>query len=96
MNTKLTLVIDEQVVAGAKGYANQHRKSVSEIVESGLSMLVGVKPATRSRKSTHADITDIKVSPFIKNFHDGIRNISVPADLDYKKMFASIMAEKHA
>ena len=36
MNTKLTLSIDEQVIAKAKRYAQFHKTSVSQIVEQYL------------------------------------------------------------
>ena len=90
MNAKLTLSIDEMVVAGIKEYARAQGESVSKIVERGLALLAGVKLAKNK------PATDIEIPPFIKNFHAGIGKVNIPADLDYKKVVAEMADKKYA
>ena len=40
MNTKLTLSLDDQVIAKAKSYAKVHKTSISQIVEQYLGEVV--------------------------------------------------------
>jgi len=97
MNTSLNLAIDEAVVASMKEYARYHRKSISEIVEAGMIMLTGVKPAITEKNAyrrKYRTLSDIRISPFIKNFHAGIEKVEIPADLDYKQLMAA--DEKYA
>ena len=70
MTTKLTLTIDESVIAMSKEYAKEKGQSLSQLVENYLKSLTPVNPQKQG------------VEPAVKKLK-GI--INLPKDFEYKK-----------
>ena len=80
MTTKLTLTIDDSVIAIAKKYAKQNGKSLSDIVENYLLLL--------SSKGK----TEENISPSILKL---MGSIELPDNFDYKKELTKGLAKKY-
>jgi Family of unknown function (DUF6364) len=80
MTTKLTLTIDDSVIAIAKKYAKQNGKSLSDIVENYLMSLL-------SKGNTEENI-----SPNILKL---MGSIKLPDNFDYKKELTKGLAKKY-
>ena len=80
MTTKLTLTIDDSVIAVAKKYAKSKGKSLSDIVENYLMTL-----ATKENR-------DESISPRILKL---MGTIELPEDFDYKKTLTSGLSKKY-
>jgi len=80
MDTKLTLKLNEDVIASAKKYASDMQLSLSRLIENYLDSL------TREKKD------EFEISPFVKSISSGK---SVPADIDYKKEYADYLDIKY-
>jgi hypothetical protein len=80
MTTKLTLTIDDSVIAMAKNYAKQTGKSLSDIVENYLMSL------------TSKEKKEEGISPRIMNL---VGAVKLPKDFDYKKELGKAIAKKH-
>lgn len=80
MTTKLTLTIDDAVIAIAKKYAKQNGKSLSDIVENYLKSL-----ASKSK-------TEENISPSILKL---MGSVELPDDFDYKKELSKGLAKKY-
>ena len=80
MTTKLTLTIDDAVIAIAKKYAKQNGKSLSDIVENYLMSL--------SAKGN----TEENISPNILKL---MGSIKLPDNFDYKKELTKGLAKKY-
>jgi hypothetical protein len=80
MTTKLTLTIDDSVIAIAKKYAKQNGKSLSDIVENYLMSL--------SSKGN----TEENISPSILKL---LGSIKLPDNFDYKKELTKGLAKKY-
>jgi hypothetical protein len=80
MTTKLTLTIDDAVIAIAKKYAKQNGKSLSDIVENYLMSL--------SAKGN----TEENISPNILKL---MGSIELPDNFDYKKELTKGLAKKY-
>lgn len=80
MTTKLTLTIDDAVIAGAKQYAKNQGKSLSDIVENYLMTL------------TSKDNTEESISPRILKL---MGTMELPEDFDYKKLLTSGLTKKY-
>jgi hypothetical protein len=80
MTTKLTLTIDDSVIAIAKKYAKQNGKSLSDIVENYLMSL--------SSKGN----TEENISPSILKL---MGSIELPNNYDYKKELTKGLAKKY-
>jgi hypothetical protein len=72
MTTKLTLTLDDKVIAGAKRYARAKGRSVSELVESYF------KSLTESNSEQSDELT-----PAVKSL---MGSFKAPIDFDYKKI----------
>ena len=70
METKLTLRLDKNVIIRAKDYAQNHKISLSKMVESYLDSVT-------KKKSQ-----DIEITPLVESL-SGI--VKLPQDFDYKK-----------
>ncbi len=81
MNTKLTLMIQKDVIVNAKKYASVSGKSLSVIVENYLKFI------TREELLQEPEIT-----PNIKTLQGSFK---VPKDFDYKKELSKKMGEKY-
>ena len=80
MTTKLTLTIDDSVIAIAKKYAKQKGKSLSDIVENYLMSL------------SSKDNTEDNISPSILKL---MGSIKLPDNYDYKKELTKGLAKKY-
>ena len=80
MTTKLTLTIDDSVIAIAKKYAKQNGKSLSDIVENYLLSL--------SSKGNTVE----NISPSILKL---MGSIELPDNFDYKKELTKGLAKKY-
>lgn len=81
MESKLTLKLNKDIIEKAREYAQQHKISLSRMVEAYFSAL------TSEEKSDGDEIT-----PLVKSL-SGI--IKIPADFDYKSDIAGQVAKKH-
>ena len=82
MDTKLTLKLDKDIIEKAKDYAASQNKSLSRLIESYLQSLVDEKEVA----------AEPKISPFVKSMRSGV---SVPSDIDYKKLYGDYVDEKY-
>ncbi len=80
MTTKLTLTIDDSVIASAKKYAKSKGKSLSDIVENYFVNL------------TAKENKDEEISPQILKL---MGTIELPEDFDYKKELAKGLSKKY-
>jgi len=80
METKLTLRLDKKVIVRAKDYAQNHKISLSKMVESYLDSLT-------KKKSEGIEIT-----PLVESL-SGVVNL--PKDFDYKKEYTDFLTEKY-
>ena len=56
MDTKLTLKLDQEVIAKAKRFAKGHQTSLSQLIENYLLSL------------TREKVSDINITPLVKSF----------------------------
>jgi hypothetical protein len=87
MKTKLTLVMEDEVIYSAKKYAKNKEQSLSSLVENYLK---AIALGQTNEKSAHRDDKKIK-SPIEK--YRGI--IQLPTDYDYKKDVGHYLLEKY-
>lgn len=80
MTTKLTLTIDDSVIATAKEFAKNNGKSLSQIVENYLVTLTG------------PDKMQEEISPRILKLMGAIE---LPEDFDYKKSLTEALSKKY-
>ena len=80
METKLTLRLNNNVILRAKDYAQNHKISLSKLIESYLDSV------------TTQNSADIEITPLVKSL-SGV--INLPADFDYKKEYADRLTEKY-
>ena len=83
MDTKLTLKLNESVIARAKKYAANKKMSLSGLIENYLDSL------TREQKDEH------KISPFVKSIATGK---SIPADVEQRELkegYISFLEQKY-
>lgn len=81
MNTKLTLTIEETVIAKAKKYAKDKEKSLSDIVENYLKVITGEEVKSNN-----------EVTPLVKSLKG---SFSAPQDFDYKKELTKSLSGKY-
>lgn len=81
MNTKLTLTIEETVIAKAKKYAKEKEKSLSDIIENYLKVIT-----SEVLKSNN------EVTPLVKSLKG---SFSAPQDFDYKKELTKSLSGKY-
>lgn len=81
MATKLTLTLEEKVIASAKKYATRRGKSLSKIVESYLKTI------------SMNDSSEKKLLPRVAKLK-GV--IQLPKNFEYKKELAKAIAEKYS
>lgn len=83
MSAKLTLLIDEAVVADAKAYARESGKSLSKIIEGYLRGL-----RKKQSKNTEEDLP-----PLLKRLHGCIETNDTR---DYKEIIQEEVLKKHS
>ena len=81
MDAKLTLSIDKDVARRAKVYAKTKGRSLSDLVENYLMLLIKNSP-----------VEDIDFSPRVKSL---LGSVALPADFDYKKELADALVKKY-
>ena len=80
METKLTLRLDKNVIIRAKDYAQNHKISLSKMVESYLDSV------TRKKSK------DIEITPLVESL-SGV--VKLPQDFDYKKEYTEYLTRKY-
>jgi hypothetical protein len=81
MNTKLTLVIEQETIQKAKDYAKQKNRSLSNIIENYLKSLTKEQPVNQT-----------KMSPLVKSLRGSFK---LSKDVDYKKEIIKEIEKKH-
>lgn len=81
MNTKLTLVIEQETIQKAKDYAKQKNRSLSNIIENYLKSLTKEQPVKQT-----------KMSPLVKSLRGSFK---LSKDVDYKKEIIKEIEKKH-
>ena len=80
MNVKLTLTVDKDTIEQAKKYAQKKGRSLSDLIENYLKALTGGQ----------------KDKPEITQKVQKLRgSISLPKDLDTKKVYSDYLSKKH-
>jgi hypothetical protein len=82
MNTKLTLVLEQEIIQKAKDYAKQKNRSLSNIIENYL------KSLTKEEKKKET----VKISPLVKSLRGSFK---LPKDFDYKEELVKALEKKH-
>ncbi len=83
MDKKLTLSLDESIIAQAKKYAQQNGTSLSKMIESYF----------RSITSEDSKDDKIKITPLVESLC-GVGEL--PADFDYKKSRQQYLDKKYS
>ncbi len=82
MSTKLTLSIDENVVAEAKEYAKESGKSLSKIIEGYL----------RGLKNKKRNVKQDELPPVLKRLHGCIK---IEDSREYSEIYRNALVEKY-
>jgi len=81
MTTKLTLTLEQHIIEKAKVYAKSKGRSLSDIIENYLKVVV----------VENSDL-EIDIAPLAKALRGSFKK---PADFDYKKQLSDRLAEKY-
>lgn len=81
MTTKLTLTIEQHIIEQAKEYAKNRGRSLSDIIENYLKVVVG----------ENVD-SETEIAPLAKSLKGSFKK---PSDFDYKKQLANSLTEKY-
>ena len=87
MKTKLTLVMEDEVIYNAKIYAKKKEESLSSLVENYLKAVAETSKLANPKKPNSK-----KTSSLIEKYR-GI--ISIPEDYDYKKEIGLYLVKKY-
>ena len=87
MKTKLTLVIDDEVIYNAKIYAKKKEESLSSLVEKYLKSVAETSKLANPKKSNSKKTTSL-----IEKYRGVIR---LPEDYDYKKEIGLYLVKKY-
>lgn len=82
MNTKLTLTIEQEIIERAKKYAKDKNRSLSDIIENYLKMLI--------KEEKHKDSK--KLNPVVKSLKGSFK---MPKNMDYQKELKNRLEEKY-
>jgi len=82
MERKLTLRLNDKVIARAKTYARSHKISLSKLIESYLDSMTKQKEDTKK----------IPITSLVDSL-SGV--IDLPADYDYKNEYRNYLEEKY-
>lgn len=83
MSSKLTISVNETVVAEAKRYANSQGRSLSSLIEEYLKSLV-----SREKRDS-----EFEVSPIVKSLWGSVK--AIPKGSDYKEIIGDEIASKY-
>ena len=81
MTTKLTLTLEQHIIEKAKEYAKNKGRSLSDIIENYLKVVVTEK----------ADL-ETEIAPLTKSLKGSFKKLS---DFDYKKQLTNRLTEKY-
>lgn len=81
MDTKLTLTIDQLIIEKAKIYALKKERSLSDLIENFLKIVV-----------RDEQINEKELSPIVKNLKG---SFEMPKDFDYKKDLTKQLSDKY-
>jgi hypothetical protein len=81
MTTKLTLTLEQHVIEKAKKYAKNKGRSLSEIIENYLKVVVSEDADSKS-----------EIAPLTKSLKGSFK---MPPDFDYKKQLTNRLTEKY-
>ena len=81
MTTKLTLTLEQHIIEKAKKYAKSKGRSLSDIIENYLKVVVDEK----------ADL-ETEIAPLAKSLKGSFKK---PADFEYKKQLKNRLTEKY-
>ncbi len=81
MNTKLTLTIEQTIIAKAKKYAKDKGRSLSDIIENYLKAI-----------TKEDNIESIDLTPIVKSLKGTFK---APQKMDYKKELSKRLTEKY-
>lgn len=87
MKTKLTLVMEDEVIYNAKKYAKKNEESLSSLVENYLKAVSGTLKSVNPKKANSKKNTSLIEK------HRGI--INLPENYDYKKEIGLYLLEKY-
>lgn len=82
MKTKLTLMLNDEVITRAKEYARNHKISLSKMIEAYLESLTSQERGTNNSEK----------NPLVESL-SGV--IDLPSDFDYKKEYRDFLEEKY-
>jgi len=80
MQAKLTLTIERNLIEDAKGYAKSKGRSLSDLIESYLKLLL------------QSQSSELKLSGEIKNLKGAVK---LPDDFDYKAEIGKSLSNKY-
>ena len=81
MNKKLTLSLDESIIQKAKEYANNNKKSVSQLVENYFRLITANTEPPKSQ-----------IAPIVRDLTGALK---VPEDFDYENAKREYLTAKH-
>jgi len=81
MNTKLTLNVDDEVIRRAKRVAKSEGRSLSDLVETYLTMI-----------GQNQEHSNSEISPRVRSLRGAF---TLPADFDYKKELGEAIGRKY-
>lgn len=81
MNTKLTLTIEQAVIEKAKLYAKSKGRSLSDLVENYLQLMIEDK-----------EVRPLNSAPIASSLRG---NFKAPASFSYKEELAKALSQKH-
>ena len=81
MTTKLTLTLEQHIIVKAKAYAKKKGRSLSDIIENYLKVVVTEK----------ADL-ETETAPLTKSLKGSFKK---PSDFDYKRQLTNKLTEKY-
>jgi len=83
MNTKLTLTIEKDIIDKAKDYARKKGRSLSDLIENYLKLIV----SSKEKENTE------EITPLVRSM---MGSLKVPKDFDYKKALVEELNKKYS
>lgn len=83
MDTKLTLTIEKDVIDKAKDYAKKKGRSLSDLIENYLKLLISSKEKDNTEE----------ITPIVRSM---MGSFKVPKDFDYKKALVKELYNKYS
>ena len=82
MNKKLTLSVDDEIIQKAKKYAQDHKESLSELVENYFRVL--------TTEEKYSEVSEI--SPIVQEL---LGSVKLPEDFNFEKEKAEYFEKKY-